>query len=362
MKLPRLYKKTKTGSVQICDISVANDTFTVTWGQLGGKLQKKITKCDRRNIGKKNETTAKEQAESEALSKHTKKIKAGYVLDESGGLVVKLPQKVKAYVGNESKIIFPAYSTPKLNGVNATYWLVGDELKLTSRGGDEYPAIPHLEDEVRKVMKYLDTDCLNGELYIYGEHLQDITSAVKKPKELSKLLEFHIFELPNYEGTYAAKRIKLDSILALNLTKVAAVSSSKVTSAEGIERHYNRCMSAGLEGTVIYNADAPYEFNTRSSHVYKYKKTQDAEFQILNYEVDKNGHPVLICNAKGDKPFKVKPKGTDAERKQIIEDFDEKYKMAWYKIEYEMLSKDGIPLKGVGIGLRACDSDGAPLE
>lgn len=33
----------------------------------------------------------------------------------------------------------------------------------------------------------------------------------------------------------------------------------------------------------------------------------------------------------------------------------------WYKIEYESLSKDGIPTKPVGIGLRDCDINGSPL-
>lgn len=51
----------------------------------------------------------------------------------------------------------------------------------------------------------LQTDCLNGELYIHGEHLQDIQSAVKKPNKLSPKLQFHIFELPTINQTYSIK-------------------------------------------------------------------------------------------------------------------------------------------------------------
>lgn len=371
MILPTLYKKTKVGALQICDITILNDTFTVTWGQHGGKLQSKTTTCVGVNIGKKNATTGAEQAVSEAKSKHAKKIKSGYVLDPSGELQVKLPQKVKAYIGNEHKIDFPAYSTPKLNGINATYWLKEDgSLSLTSRGGEEYPAIPHLEPQILKVMEKLSTDCLNGELYIHGQHLQDITSAVKKPKELSKRLEFSIFEMPNYGCTYKQRNIILNRLCVTNeeffdneAPDISVLTGVVVNNADEIEDHYNICMKLGLEGTVIYNAIAPYEFNTRSSHVYKYKKTQDSEFKIIGLDIDKNGHPVFHCevSTESDKLFKVKPKGTDSERKQIIEEFDELYLGKFYKVEYEVLSKDGVPLKPVGIGLRDCDNLGNPL-
>lgn len=67
----------------------------------------------------------------------------------------------------------------------------------------------------------------------------------------------------------------------------------------------------------------------------------------------------IVLTPEG-KLFKVKPKGTDAERKAMIVNFESQYLNQWYKIEYEMLSKDKIPLKPVGIGLRECDSLGEP--
>ena len=120
-------------------------------------------------------------------------------------------------------------------------------------------------------------------------------------------------------------------------------------------------MLSGFEGSVIYNSDAMYEFNVRSSSVLKYKGTLDLEVKLLSYNVDKNGHPVFNAIYNG-KEFKVKPKGTDKERKDIISNFESQYKDKWYKIEYETLSKDGTPLKPIGLGLRDCDETGEPLE
>jgi len=52
MQLPTLYKYTKTGAVQVCNISYQSSTFTVTFGQLDGAMQIKNTVCFTTNEGK----------------------------------------------------------------------------------------------------------------------------------------------------------------------------------------------------------------------------------------------------------------------------------------------------------------------
>ena len=205
MQLDTLYKQGKTGAIQVCNISTIGDTVTVEFGQLNGKMQSKATVCTPKNVGRANQTTAEQQAILEAKAKHVDKIKSGYSTDISAPITVQLPQKVKSYLDNKHLVKFPAFTTPKLNGVNGTYWLNDGQLSLTSRGGESYPLIPHLEEQIKQAMDFLQTDCLNGELYIHGEHLQDIQSAVKKPNKLSPKLQFHIFELPTVNQSYLAK-------------------------------------------------------------------------------------------------------------------------------------------------------------
>ena len=353
MNLPRLYKPTKTGAIQICDISVSGAVVSTTFGQLDGKLQTSTDTCSPKNVGRANSTTAEQQAILEAQSKFAKKVKSGYSQELTSTPTVQLPQKVKTYQDNKHLVSYPCYATPKYNGLNGTYWLLPDKtLKLTSRGGDELPPIPHLEPTILKMMEHFKTTCINGELYISGESLQNITSAVKKPKELSKSLVFIPFELPLVSAPYKDK-------VALLIKYIPIVY---ITREEMLEEFYAVTVEAGYEGVVIYNTDSIYQFNQRSSTVLKYKPVADAEYKILSYTTDRNGHPVFTCETHDGKQFKVKPKGTDEERKQIITNFDSQYKNNYYKIEYEMLSDSGIPLKGVGIGLRACDSNAEPLE
>ena len=353
MNLPRLYKPTKTGAIQICDISVSGAVVSTTFGQLDGKLQTSTDTCSPKNTGRSNERTAEQQAILEAQSKFAKKVKSGYSQELTSTPTVQLPQKVKTYQDNKHLVSHPCYATPKYNGLNGTYWLLPDKtLKLTSRGGDELPPIPHLEPTILKMIEHFKTTCINGELYISGESLQNITSAVKKPKELSKSLVFIPFELPLVSAPYKDK-------VALLIKYIPIVY---ITREEMLEEFYAATVGAGYEGVVIYNTNSIYQFNQRSSTVLKYKPVADAEYKILSYATDRNGHPVFTCETHDGKQFKVKPKGTDEERKQIITNFDSQYKNNYYKIEYEMLSDSGIPLKGIGVGLRSCDEQGNPVD
>lgn len=365
--LPRLYKSTKTGAIQICDISYENDQYHVTFGQLDGKLQTNSTTCQGTNIGRANERTPIQQAEFEALADHKKKIKSGYSLTMETTSEVTLPAKVKVYQDNLKNIKFPAHSTNKLNGVNGLYKRNGSDLTLYSRGGEVYPEIPHLSNHIHTIMDELNSNELNGELYIHGEHLQDIQSAVKKPNELSPRLTFNIFDIADSKEVYTIRSAKL-SLLHSNLyltghtslQHIGFITSVTCHSHEDIEAHFNQAILNGYEGTVIYNADHLYIYNQRSSNAFKYKKALDAEFLIIGYELDKQGNPTLICQSEGG-PFKVRPTGTQEYRKQLLADMPNNIGK-YYKIEYETLSKSLVPLKPIGLGIRTCDSNGNPLE
>lgn len=363
LELPTLYKKTKTGAVQQCNISTQNGVVRVVWGAVGSdNIQVKETVCYPKNIGRSNETTADFQAEKEAKAKWEKKIKTGYVENPSGESEIKLSMKVKKYQGQEKNIIFPCYASPKLNGVNGEWRLINGELKLLSRGGEEYPILEHERDAVLQTIQALDTDSLNVELYCHGMFLEEITSAVKKHNENTPRIQSYLFELPTVKSTYTEK-IK---ILTGHHIAIQDVEIVKLYSHQELQEYHELCVKQGYEGIVIRNACCRYEYGVRSSDAFKLKVAIDAEFKILDYSVDKNGHPVFVVNnprgVQGKyQTFKVKPKGTTEQRVEVIEQFEEKYLHKWYTVEFESWSKYGVPLKPVGVGLRKCNEQGEPL-
>lgn len=356
-----LYKTNKNGSIQQWSIEVSGPTFTCIYGQVGGKLQSQQTICKSVNIGKSNETTPEQQAQLESAALIAKKIKSGYSYDQSGPTTVQLPMKVKAYQDQLHNIKFPCFSACKLDGVNAIYRRVNNQLTIYSRGGEIYPPIPHLEPLVHKAMDLFQSNELNGELYIHGEHLQDIQSAVKKPKELSIKLSFCIFDIADSTDNFyerASQMSKLSNFRISSHPAVWAVANYMCDSHEDIEAHYNIAIEEGYEGTVIKNYNGLYQHNIRSSDQFKYKKTQSAEFLIVSYELDKNGLPVFVLESAGGE-FKAKPIGTKEYWSQQI---PATYIGQYATCEYEVFSKSGIPLKPIFISTRKLDASGNPIE
>ena len=218
-----------------------------------------------------------------------------------------------------------------------------------------------MEALVHKAMDLFQSNELNGELYIHGEHLQDIQSAVKKPKELSAKLSFCVFDIADSTDNFyerASQMSKLSNFRISSHPAVWAVANYMCDSHEDIQAHYNIAIEEGYEGTVIKNYNGLYKHNVRSSDQFKYKKAQSAEFLIVSYELDKNGLPVFILESTGGE-FKAKPIGTKEYWSQQI---PVTYIGQYATIEYETFSKSGIPLKPIFISTRKLDASGNPLE
>lgn len=365
MKLERLYKTAKTGATQVIDMEIIGDTYTRTWGQLDGKMQSKATTAKGKNIGKANETTPEQQAIIEAEAVWVKKQKANYSTSQEAPVTVKLPMKVNEYKKHMSKVVFPCYTSPKLNGVNAEYRLVDDELVLLSRGGENYPIPEHQRQDILDVLTALETTSINGEMYAHGEFLQDIMAATKKTNELTPQLVFWAFDFPEIEGDYAT-RCKYAYDKAERLTNISTIKFVSVgigEDHEDLDEQHDYVVREGYEGLMVRNGTAMYEYNTRSYDVLKYKVAQDAEFKVVSYSLDKNKHAVFVCDV-GDELealFKVKLKGTDEERLAMAAEADN-YIGKFLKVEFEMYSKDGIPQKPVGIMFRKVDENGEAAE
>lgn len=369
MTLPTLYKTSAKGATQIINMEIIGDAYTRTWGQLGGKQQSKATVAKPKNVGRSNETTAEQQAILEAEAVWTKKQKANYSTSQEAPTTVNLPMKVNTYQKHKKKVVFPCYTSVKLNGVNAEYRLVGGELKLLSRGGEQYPIPAHQRNSVITLLKHIETGSINGEMYIHGEHLQDIMAATKKHNELTPSLIFYAFDFPTIEGDYATRcgttyKKVVDG--AFNAPGIEFVNVGVARSHEELDLQHKQATDAGYEGIIIRNATGLYKYNTRSLDVFKYKLAQDAEFEVASYGIDKNGHAVFTCwtssNHTGDNStFKVKLRGTNEERLAMAAEADT-YIGKFLKVEFEMLSRDGIPLKPVGIMFRKVDSNGEAIE
>jgi len=395
--MERIYKKSKTGAVVYCEISVNGAEITVETGQVGtDKPTFHKTTCEPKNTGRANATIAEEQAVIEAIAKHTKKMKERYVLSPTGESEIILAMKVKGYQDQKKNVIFPCFMSPKLDGGNGLH----KDNDLFTRGGEPFPTFDKMgetgyfdfdknfvvtgysmDQEIQLVKEALDVDVLNGELYIHGEHLQDIQSATKKFNDMTGKLEFHVFDYCGTDHKFTERMRNMSMVSDQHYVKL--VESVIANSHEEIEKYHAECVEDGYEGIIIRNADGLYEYNVRSSDVFKYKIPKDAEFEVIGHNIDKHGHAVwvCVCNISSEKyfetlatmipkdakiltkqhTFSVKRKGTAPVRLEEAAIADSKVGQ-WLKIEFESYSKDMKPQKPVGTVWRECDSEGNPLE
>lgn len=122
-----LFSLNSNGSIQQWAISVQGNVIIKEYGQVGGAIQKTTDTIEKgKNTGKANATTPETQALAEAQAQWEKKLKSGYTKTESearqgkvdkefvtGGISPMLAHKFKDH---EEKVIYPAFSQPKLDG------------------------------------------------------------------------------------------------------------------------------------------------------------------------------------------------------------------------------------------------------
>lgn len=356
-----LYKAGKNGT-QEWSIWTEGGIVYTEFGKVGGKLQLASKKVTIKNVGKANQTSLDDQAESEALSILKTKKDKGYTEKSSGKVKTKylLPMLAHEYKKNKDKVQFPCYVQPKLDGVRCIAFKDKDgEWVLYSRTGKEFPQpLNHIREDLKK----LDFDgYLDGELYADPSVMtfEEITGAVRRgeySQEADKL-SYWIFDTisnDNYESRLeslckAEKRSK-----SLKCSSLRYVSTPAISDSNGIDEALFRYLQLGYEGAIIRNADGGYEIAKRSRNLLKLKEFNDEEFRITSAKcgVGKDENAVIwVCQTKEGKTFDVRPRGTMDSRKDLWKN-RENYYGKKLTVRYQNLTNDGIPRFPVGISVR----------
>ncbi|MBL5840903.1 hypothetical protein I4U30_21795 [Enterobacter asburiae] len=192
---PTLYALNKDGSYQVWNVTTEGDEVVVSFGKENGKIQQKRTKCEMKNVGRSNETTAVFQAVLEARSKWEKQVRLGYreTKEELQTEENFSPMLAHDAIKRSSAIVYPAYVQPKLDGVRALVTLDKNGIPVfNSRGNKTYPVQGALLQQVKELAEHSGFDKFDGELYIHGLSLQKIVALAKKwrtPEQIEAEIE-----------------------------------------------------------------------------------------------------------------------------------------------------------------------------
>jgi ATP-dependent DNA ligase len=290
-----IYKRDTSGKVRTWQYEVGNESYRTIAGIMDGNLVTSgWTKCEPKNEGRANATTAQEQAHAEAIADEGKKLKREYRITIAeldavpvGPMLAQDYAKLKKPLDYGTRI----YSQPKLDGIRA----VNNHLGAWSRELQPHYNCDHVLAALAPVFAKYPGISFDGEFYNHDlkDDFNKIVSVVRKQKptaaqkaEAEKLIQYHIYDLPSDES-FLCRNIRLNFILeefGLHQSDVIKiVPTAFVTSQAQLDELNGQYTEAGYEGQMV-RLDLSYDFDTRSKALLKRKEFTTKEFPIKRIE------------------------------------------------------------------------------
>ena len=354
------------------------------YGKVGGKLQCTNYTATATNVGRANERNPFAQSVFEAKAAWEKKLKEGYYVDieEAKNSELVLPMLAHRFDKQGHKLKFPCSLQYKLNGLRCLAVCDDNGVRLITRGNETWK-IPHIQAACEQVMK--PGDMLDGEIYVHGIPLQSINSLAKRNRPESSVLQFHLYDMPQWGGKSGEWIERADALctfylehvakceatiaqvqktgLSVNSSPIVLVETHTVQDLEHAKKLELHAINHGYEGVILRNRGGGYKFNYRSYDVFKLKNFRDEEFFIQDMTKRTYVNPAtfvateivdtVICrNNLNESHFEVVPWGSIEMKADYIKNKD-KYIGSKLVVRYLERSNDGIPQGNpVGVAFR----------
>jgi len=366
--------KMKNWSIIVTD-NGDHSVIKTDFGYVNGKMTTSLQTINTgKNIGKKNETTHYEQAISEAKSKWKKKSEQGYSTnatnnnatnnnatntenDTDNTNIVTFPMLAQDYHKQKSKLVYPTYIQPKLDGYRMLY--NSKTQYCNSRQGKEFGIIRQT-DLYKELTKITGEFVLDGELYLHNgifEHLGILRKKKLSKDDIQKInqIEYHVYDIVLPETCYEQRyQILIGLFEKLDSQKIKLVLTKVIFSEQELKNSHLEFIKDNYEGSIVRNKAGKYRCKARSSDLLKYKDFEDAEFKIVDFTFEKDTSKdnenlvVWICeiesstSVKQGTRFNIRPKGTRQERQELYKRGSE-FIGKLLQVKYFELTENQVP-------------------
>lgn len=290
----------------------------------------------------------------------------GYVATNQAGVLKPMLAKQEDKVTNKKIFDKTWYVSRKIDGVRMLlYKNEKGEIHTASRGGQHYDySTMHITQHPKIIAlfnKYPQL-ILDGELYLHGKSLQQISGAARLEKNAYDCdwLQYYVYDIVETTLTFK-ERLKWLEIIKKELgvdfdpekefaegeLKVQMVPHEPIKGWDSIEDKHNKFVSEGWEGCVLRDPDKTYRPNGRTNDMIKVKKYRDDCFKVIDKEPGLRGSEdmVFIMEMEDGRTFKAKPFGDKEQKQEYWDNFEEKYKGHIGECKFFYYSEDGIPLQ-----------------
>lgn len=255
----------------------------------------------------------------------------------------------------------------KLDGVKALFYYRDGEIHTASRGGEHYDySTEHLRTYPPLVSFFKEnpTVILDGELFVRGKSLQQISGAARMEKNAYSCdwLQYWIYdcydtanpeiramdrwtflvgELNHKNGIFVYCNPKDDEID----DPVRLLKHQLVEGWDNMKVLHDLWVSEGFEGAVITDPSKSYKPGARCNNLIKIKEYKSEDFKVIGYKLGLRGSEdmTFTCELEDGRTFEAMPVGDRATKEEYVENFDNKYKGHKAECTYFNLSDEGVP-------------------
>ena len=254
----------------------------------------------------------------------------------------------------------------KLDGVKALFYYKDGEIHTASRGGEDYDAATtHLREDP-KLLKFFETHptvILDGELFVRGKTLQQISGAARMEKNAVDCdwLEYWIYDCYDtyVPDIVASVRYRFlveiceyyDIPMYLSIkddehnVPIRLLLHEYVSGWDNMKTLHDKWVAEGFEGAVITDPSKPYKPGSRCNNLIKIKQYKSEDFTVVGYKLGLRGSEdmTFTCELEDGRTFEAMPVGDRATKAEYVKNFDNKYKGHKAECTYFNYSDDGIP-------------------
>jgi DNA ligase 1 len=372
MNLETLYKKSNsTCKIEQWTVRVDENEeggyITTMFGEVGGKIQTTGDQVSQgKNQGKKNETTAFQQACAEAKAKWEKKLKTGYVksleLAESGATDELIqggyePMLAQPFDKHGSKVVYPCLAQPKSDGLRMVAVKENGKVTLWTRTRKPITSLHHIIKAIEGLP--VDNMTFDGEAYNHDlkDDFETIVSGVRTDEvsEHSHLIQYHIYDLIIEDLDFVQRSRTVKTIIPKPHEYLKIVETVACNSKEDVLVLLDRSLEQGYEGLMLRNIKGKYE-SRRSYNLQKVKVFEDKEFPIVGVKEGRGklaGHAATFtCKTEGGHLFDAKLKGSTAMLKRYLNE-PELWQGKQLTVQFQGLTRaNSVPRFPVGKAVR----------
>lgn len=353
----KIYKLDTNENIRVWYMELGTDGDEAGYRTVSGLRDGQLTtsewhKCEPKNVGKRNATSALSQAKKEIKSNYRTKLEGGYFQDVDNVNTYTTFKPMLAMNYDDEVIeydIKKVYSQPKLDGIRCIARADG----LWTRTGKQIVSVPHIWEEIKDIFIEYPTLTLDGELYNhkFKDDFNQITSIVRKTKPKDEDIEFarenieyHVYDFIDCldEEIEFADRKKKFSSLIRNMYNIVPVETIMVMDKSHTDDLFALYIEQGYEGQML-RRNKPYE-HKRSHNLIKRKEFKSEEFTVIRVEEglgNWSGYAKkFICETKDGEVFGAGVKGNQTVLKEL---YESKRKPKWATIRFFDYTPDGIP-------------------